>query len=210
MDIPASAELIWPHHPAPLRASPKVSGTVVDSKSSIPTSNRCGHWRWDMHTDKDQTDQSIFYIYVYKYHNVLRTCLAFLSMNKPNILIKKKKKIELKKKLTCVRLPFSIKKRVLGGIVSSLSGLVYNSSVLPLAFFEKNKKCHISHCLTPCVFWKKKKTILYCHCLSHWWSHCCHVQDIYVCVYIYIYIYLSHTRLFSCVVSYSTTLISHL
>ena len=100
----------------------------------------------------------------------------------------------------CVRLPFSIKKRVLGGIVSSLSGLVYNSSVLPLAFFEKNKKCHISHCLTPCVFWKKKKTILYCHCLSHWWSHCCHVQDIYVCIYIYIYIYLSqpHTSFLLC------------
>ena len=208
MDIPAPAELIWPHHPAPLRASPKVSSTVVDSKSSIPTSNRCGHWRWDVHTDKDQTDQSIFYIYVYKYHNVLRTCLAFLSMNRPNILIKKKN-FELKKKLTCVRLPFSIKKRVLGGIVSSLSGLVYNSSVLPLAFFEKNKKCHISHCLTPCVFWKKKKRF---YIVIVWVTDGVTVVmcKIYMCVYIYIYIYLSHTRLFSCVVSYSTTLISPL
>ena len=93
-----------------------------------------------MHTDEDQTDPSIFYIYVYKYHNVLRTCLKFLPMNRPNVLIKKKKKnFELKKKLACVRLLFSIKKRVSGGIVSSLSGLVYNSSVLPLAFFEKIK-----------------------------------------------------------------------
>ena len=98
-----------------------------------------------------------------------------------------------------MRLPFSIKKRVLGGIVSSLSGLVYNSSVLPLAFFEKNKKCHISHCLTPCVFWKKKKrfyivivwvidgvTVVMCR--------------IYMCVYIYIYIYLSqpHTSFLLC------------
>ena len=59
----------------------------------------------------------------------------------PKVLIKKKKKkkIELKKKLACVRLPFSIKKRVSRGIVSSVSSLVYNSSVLPLQFFEKIK-----------------------------------------------------------------------
>ena len=51
-----------------------------------------------------------------------------------------------------MRLPFSIKKRVLGGIVSSLSDLVYNSSVLPLAFFEKkylkNKKINKKWCLS--------------------------------------------------------------
>ena len=108
-----------------------------------------------------------------------------------------------------MRLPFSIKKRVLGGIVSSLSGLVYNSSVLPLAFFEKNKKCHTSHCLTPCVFWKKKKkndTILSLfESLMESLLSCAR----YICVCVYIYIFISATHVFSLVLS-PTQLLSFL
>ena len=38
-------------------------------------------------------------------------------MYRPNVLIKKKKKIWIKKEVNVCELPFSVKKRVLGGIV---------------------------------------------------------------------------------------------
>ena len=45
---------VWPHRSAPLRAPPKVSGTVVGGISSVPTSDRCGHWSRDMHTAENR------------------------------------------------------------------------------------------------------------------------------------------------------------
>ena len=127
MDIPTPTEPIWPHCPTPLRAPPKVSSTMVGGKSSVPTLNWCGHQRRDVHTDEDEPTRACFIdvcvcVCVCKYHTVLRRAeekgppkpnvliheqvkkknFEFLSMtmNKPNVLIKKN--FELKKKLTCV------------------------------------------------------------------------------------------------------------
>ena len=101
-----------------------------------------------------------------------------------------------------VRLPFLVKKRVSGGIVSSLSGFVYNSSVLPLAFFERKKilKNAILVIVLPLAFFEKIKIkndavlSLFESLLESLLSLC----KVYIYIYIYFFFfYLSHTRLFS-------------
>ena len=66
-DIPALTKPVWLHHPAPLKAPPKVSSKVIGDRFSVLTLDRCGHRRRDVHTDEDQTDLSMSYIYVNMY-----------------------------------------------------------------------------------------------------------------------------------------------
>ena len=92
---------------------------MVGGKSSIPMSNWCGHQHRDVHIDEDKPTRACFIdvcvcvcVCVYKYHTILRRVeekrppkpnvliheqvkkkiFEFLSMtmNKPNVLIKKK------------------------------------------------------------------------------------------------------------------------
>ena len=125
MDIPTLTELVWPHWPAPLRAPLKVFDTVVSGRFSVLTLDQCGHWCRDVHTNEDRTDTSMLYIYIYIhiYHTILRRVeekrpprpkVLIHERSKKKILnsypwtwaslmfLSKKKKFELKKKLTCV------------------------------------------------------------------------------------------------------------